>query len=180
MAVIRAYKDRKPRFGDGVFVAESASIIGDVELGADVSIWYGAVLRGDVGRIIIGPRTNVQDNACIHMTHQVSDAVIGSDVIIAHNVVVHGAVIEDGALIGMNAVVMDNACIGAGAWVAAGSVVPPNMRVAPGTLVRGSPARPGRPVRDEEREWARGAIARYLDLAAEHRKAQLAAGVRLP
>src|SRR5690606_36935059 len=118
VAVIRAYKSRAPRFAPGVFVAESASIVGDVELGAEASVWYGAVLRGDVGRIGIGARTNIQDNACIHMTHQVSDALIGDDVIVAHNVVLHGAIIEAGALVGMNAVVMDNARIGAGAWVA--------------------------------------------------------------
>lgn len=180
MAVIRPFGDHVPHFGRDVFVAESASILGDVELADEVSIWYGAVLRGDVGKIRVGARTNIQDNACVHMTHEVSDAMIGCDVIIAHNAIVHGGIIEDGVLIGMSAVVMDNARIGAGSWVAAGSVVPPNVVVPPNTMMMGSPARAVRAIRDEERAWARGAIQRYLDLAREHRRQQIAAGVPQP
>jgi gamma-carbonic anhydrase len=180
MAVIRAYKGISPRFGSRVFVAEGSSIIGAVEMAEDVSIWYGVVLRGDVGRIEIGARTNVQDNATVHMTGGVSDARIGSDVTIGHNAVIHGAIIEDAALIGMAAVIMDNARIGAGSWVAAGSVVPPKLMIPPGVLVRGSPARVVRDLKPEERESAARGIARYLELAREHRAEQLANGVRLP
>ncbi len=177
---IRAFQDRKPRFANAVFVAESASVLGAVELAEDVNIWYGAVLRGDVGEIKIGARTNVQDNATIHMTWEVSDAVIGSDVVIGHNAVIHGAVIEDRALIGMGAVVMDNAQIGQGAWVAAGSVVPPNTVVPAGMLYRGSPAKQARPVLEQESAWAAGAIQRYLGLAAEHKRQQELAGIYRP
>ncbi len=180
MAVIRAFGSAAPRFGSEVFVADTATVIGDVEVGDGVSLWYGAVLRGDVGRIRIGARTNIQDNASVHMTHQVSDALIGSDVIVGHNAVVHGAIIEDGALVGMHAVVMDNARLGAGSWVAAGSVVPPNLVVPPNVLVRGSPAKVVRELRPEEREWARGGVLRYLDLAREHRRAQRELGIELP
>jgi gamma-carbonic anhydrase len=180
MAVIRAYRGVAPKFGNEVFVADNATLVGAIEVGDQVNIWYGAVLRGDVGRIVIGARTNIQDNATLHMTHRVSDAVVGSDVIIGHNAVIHGAVIEDGAMLGMQSVVLDNARVGAGSWVAAGSVVPPNLVVPPGVLVRGSPAKVVRELREEEREWAQQAVVRYLDLAREHRTEQLAAGVRLP
>ncbi len=180
MAVIRPFGEHQPQFGQDVFLAESCSVLGDVELAAEVSVWYGAVLRGDVGRIRIGARTNVQDNVCIHMTHEVSDALIGSDVIIGHNAVIHGAVIEDHALIGMNAVVMDNASVGQGAWIAAGSVVSPNTVVRPNTLYRGAPARPFRDVTPEQQRWAQEAVERYLGLAREHRRVQREAGVILP
>ena len=172
MAVIRPFGEHTPRLEPGVFVASTAAVIGAVELGAEVNVWYGAVLRGDVGRIQIGARTNVQDNATIHMTWELSDAVIGADVVIGHNAVVHGAVVGDGALIGMGAIVMDNAEIGPGAWVAAGSVVPPNTVVPPRTLFRGSPAKHVREVRQSEQLWAQDAIQRYLQLAREHRRHQ--------
>jgi carbonic anhydrase/acetyltransferase-like protein (isoleucine patch superfamily) len=180
MLVIRAYKGVLPQFGARVFVAEGAAVIGAVELAEDVSIWYGVVLRGDVGRIRIGARTNIQDNATVHMTGGVSDASIGSDVTVGHNAVIHGAIIEDGSLIGMQAVVMDNARIGAGSWVAAGSVVPPNLVVPPGVLVRGSPAKVARELKPEERVSAARGVARYLELAREHRAEQLACGVSPP
>lgn len=168
MSVIRPYRGIAPRLGEHVFVADTATVIGDVELGDEVSIWYGAALRGDVGKIRIGARSNIQDNACVHMTWEVSDAFIGSDVVVGHNAVVHGATIEDGALIGIGSVILDNAVIGAGAWVAAGSVVSPKTVIPEGMLARGTPAKPVRPVREEERGWQREAILRYLGLAREH------------
>ncbi|HEX2732451.1 MAG TPA: gamma carbonic anhydrase family protein [Polyangiaceae bacterium] len=180
MAVIRAFGTHSPRFGARVFIADTASVLGDVELADDVSLWFGAVLRGDVGCIRVGARTNIQDNACIHMTHEVSDALIGADVIVGHSAVLHGARVEDGALIGMSAVVMDNAVIGAGAWVAAGSVVPPRQVVPPHTLVRGSPAKVVREVSPDEVAWAAGAVQRYLALAEEHKAQQHASGIFIP
>lgn len=172
MAIVRAFGDARPVLGRDVFVADTAVIVGAVELEELANIWYGAVLRGDVGKIKVGARTNVQDNACIHMTHGVSDALIGCDVIIGHNAVVHGACIEDGALVGMHSVVMDNARLGAGSWVAAGSVVPAGLIVPPRVLVRGSPAKVVRDLREDELAWAHGAVARYLDLAREHAREQ--------
>jgi carbonic anhydrase/acetyltransferase-like protein (isoleucine patch superfamily) len=176
MAILRAHAGQRPSIGRDVFLADNATLVGAVEVGDEASIWYGAVLRGDVGRVLIGARTNIQDNATIHMTHQVSHALIGCDVIVGHNAVIHGAQIEDGVLIGMSSVVLDNARIGAGSWVAAGSVVPPNFVVPPGMLVRGSPARVVREVRAEEREWARQGVARYIELARQHRLEQLGEG----
>jgi len=169
MAIIRAHAGHAPAFGRDVFVADNATVVGAVVVGDEASLWYGVVLRGDVGRIVVGPRTNIQDNATIHMTHGVSDALVGADVIVGHNVVIHGAIIEDGALIGMQSVVLDNARVGAGSWVAAGSVVPPNFVVPPGVLVRGSPAKVVRELRAEEHEWARQGVLRYIELAREHR-----------
>lgn len=174
MPVIRAHAGQSPLLGRDVFVADNATLVGAVEVSDEASIWYGAVLRGDVGRIAIGARSNVQDNATIHMTHQVSHALIGSDVIIGHNAVIHGAQIGDGALIGMSAVVLDNAQVGAGSWVAAGSVIPPRFVVPPGMLVRGNPAKIVRDVREDEREWHRQGVLRYVDLARQHHQAQRA------
>jgi carbonic anhydrase/acetyltransferase-like protein (isoleucine patch superfamily) len=180
MPIIRAHAGLRPTLGRDVFIADNASLVGAVEIGDEASIWYGAVLRGDVGRVVVGARTNIQDNATVHMTHQVSHALIGSDVIVGHNAVIHGAQVEDGALIGMSSVVLDNARVGAGSWVAAGSVVPPNFVVPPGTLVRGSPAKVVREVHAEEREWARQGVVRYLELARQHRLEQLGEAASKP
>jgi carbonic anhydrase/acetyltransferase-like protein (isoleucine patch superfamily) len=174
MPIIRAHAGQRPSFGRDVFLADNATLVGAVEVADEASIWYGAVLRGDVGRVVVGARTNIQDNATIHMTHQVSNAIIGSDVIVGHNAVIHGASIEDGALISMSSVVLDNARVGAGSWVAAGSVVPPHFVIPPGVLVRGSPAKVVREVRADEREWARRGVTRYIELARQHRLEQLA------
>ncbi len=166
---MKSFRGVHPVVAETAYLADSATLIGAVQIAEEASVWFGAVLRGDVGKIVVGPRTNIQDNACLHMTHTVSDTVLGSDVIVGHNAVLHGALVGDGALIGIGSIVMDNARIGAGAWVAAGSVVPPGMEVPEGVLVRGSPARVARPVREQERVWAAGAVRRYLDLAAAYR-----------
>lgn len=171
MTVVRSLGQLIPRVDNLAFLAETAVVVGDVEIGALASIWYGAVLRGDVGAIAIGERTNIQDNVCIHMTHAVSNTTVGGDVIVGHGAVLHGALIEDHALVGINSIVMDNARIGEGAWVAAGSVVPPGMIVPAHTLVRGAPARVVRPVKEAEKSWAKQAVERYLELARLHRSA---------
>jgi carbonic anhydrase/acetyltransferase-like protein (isoleucine patch superfamily) len=180
MALIRPFAGIAPRFGNDVFVADTAVVLGDVEVGDEVSLWYGAVLRADVGKIRIGARSNIQDNACLHMSQNLSHALLGSDVIVGHGAIVHGAIIEDGCLIGMHSVILDNARIGAGAWVAAGSLVPADLVVPPLSLVRGSPARVVRQVRPEEQAWARDNIQRYIELARAHRREQLGAGAGLP
>jgi len=165
---IRAYRGVVPRLGNGVYVAPTATVIGDVEIGEDSSVWYGAVLRGDVGRIRIGRRSNVQDLSCIHMSKDRSHAEIGDEVTIGHHVVIHGARVEDGALIGIGAILLDNAVIGPEALVAAGSLVPANMVVPARVLVRGQPAKV---VRDlTEREWSEGRMLaeRYIGVARDH------------
>jgi carbonic anhydrase/acetyltransferase-like protein (isoleucine patch superfamily) len=166
--VVRPYLDRKPTFGNGVYLTETAVVVGDVELGDEVSVWYGAVLRGDVGRIRIGARTNVQDLACIHMSLGVSNAEIGSEVTIGHSAVIHGARIEDGALIGIGSILLDNAVIGAEAMIGAGTLVPLDMIVPPRTLVLGRPGRVIRDLREDEWTLGRKLAARYVGVAGDH------------
>ena len=166
--IVRPYRGIVPRLASGVYLAPTAAVIGDVELGEESSVWYGAVLRGDVGKITIGRRTNVQDLSCIHTSLGISTAVIGDEVTIGHQVTIHGARVEDGALIGIGSILLDNAVIGSEAWVAAGALVPAGMVVPPRTLVRGQPARH---VRDlTEQEWLEGRklAARYVGVAREH------------
>jgi carbonic anhydrase/acetyltransferase-like protein (isoleucine patch superfamily) len=127
--------------GRNVYLADNATIIGDVTIGNDCSIWFNTVLRGDVNSIRIGNRVNIQDGTVVHTLFEKSVAEIGDDVSIGHNVVIHGAKIESGALIGMGAVVLDHAVIGEGALVAAGAVVLSGTQVEPGSIYAGTPAR---------------------------------------
>lgn len=169
MSLVREVLGKAPRVAPSAFIAPGAVVVGDVEIGEEVSIWYGAVLRGDVGVIRIGARTNVQDTACIHMTGDMSNSVIGSEVTIGHGVIVHGAVIGDGALIGMGSVLLDNCEIGAESLVAAGSVVPPRMQIPPRSMVRGQPAKVIRPLREDEWIQGRTGARVYLELMKAHR-----------
>ncbi|MEG0163627.1 MAG: gamma carbonic anhydrase family protein, partial [Mucinivorans sp.] len=123
MAIIREIRGHTPTMGKDCFLAETAAVIGDVTLGDECSIWYGAVLRGDVNTITLGNRVNVQDGAVIHTLYQKSVTVIGNNVSIGHNAVVHGATIEDNCLIGINSTVLDGAVVGSGTIVAAGALV---------------------------------------------------------
>ncbi|MDR1527428.1 MAG: gamma carbonic anhydrase family protein [Dysgonamonadaceae bacterium] len=141
MALVKSVRGFTPRMGNNVFLADNATIIGDVIIGDDCSIWFNTVLRGDVNAIRIGNRVNIQDGTVVHTLYEKSVAEIGDDVSIGHNVVIHGAKIENGALIGMGAVVLDHAVIGEGALVAAGSVVLSGTQVEPGTIYAGTPAR---------------------------------------
>ena len=128
MAVIREIKGMTPKFGENCFFAETAVVIGDVVMGDDCSIWYGAVLRGDVNSITIGNKVNIQDGAVVHTLYQRSKTNIGNNVSIGHNAVIHGATIEDSCLIGMGAIVLDNAVVESGAIVAAGALVTSAIR----------------------------------------------------
>ena len=141
MALIKSVRGFTPQIGKNVFLAENATIIGDVVIGDDCSIWYNVVLRGDVNSIRIGNRVNIQDGAVVHTLYEKSVAEIGNDVSIGHNVTVHGAKIEDGALVGMNAVVLDHAVVGEGALVAAGAVVLSGTQVEAGSIYAGAPAK---------------------------------------
>ena len=169
MAEIRSFLGKTPAIGPDVFVAESAVLTGDVVVGAESSIWYGAVLRGDVGLIRIGARTNVQDLACIHTTQGQSTVVVGDEVTIGHGAIVHGAHVGHGTLIGMGSIVLDNAEIGDEVLIAAGCLVPPRMVVPDGSLVRGHPAKIVRPLSPEERARGRVSAAHYVELARAYR-----------
>jgi gamma-carbonic anhydrase len=167
-AVVRPFRGVSPRLGSGVYLAPTAALVGDVELGEDASVWYGAVLRGDVGRIRIGRSTNVQDLACIHMTRGVSHAEIGEYVTIGHHATIHGARVEDGALVGIGSIVLDNAVIGHEAWVGAGALVPAGMQVPPRVLVLGQPARVVRELVPDDYSLGRRLAERYVGVAREH------------
>ncbi len=141
MALIKEVRGFTPSIGKNAFLAENATIIGDVVMGDDCSVWFNAVLRGDVNSIRIGNRVNIQDGSVLHTLYQKSTVEIGDDVSIGHNVVIHGAKIENGALIGMGAIVLDHAVIGEGAIIAAGSVVLSGTKVEPGSIYAGVPAK---------------------------------------
>lgn len=166
--IVRAFGGKTPKIARSAFIADGVVIIGDVEIGEQASIWYNCVLRADVGRIVVGARSNVQDGSCLHMSHELSHAIIGAEVTVGHNAIVHGATVEDGALIGMGAILLDNAVIGSEALIAAGALVPPRMQVPPGTMVRGQPGRVVRELSPEERLEGRRGAAHYVELAAEH------------
>ena len=141
MAIIKKLNGHTPKFGKNCFLADNAAIIGDVEMGDDCSIWFGAVLRGDVHSIRIGNKVNIQDNATIHATYKKSPTNIGNNVSIAHNAVIHGCTIKDNVLIGMGAIVLDDAVVESNPIVAAGSVVTKGTVVESGWVYAGTPAK---------------------------------------
>lgn len=167
-ALVRSFGDAEPRIHPSAWLAPGCAVIGDVEIGADCSIWYGVVLRGDVHHIRIGARTNVQDQSVVHVTRNRFPAWIGDEVTVGHRAVVHGCRVSDGALIGIGAVVLDGAEIGEEALVGAGAVVTPGTRVAPRTLVIGAPARPVRELDAGERALQRERTLGYVETARRH------------
>ncbi len=167
MAILLVYEGIQPIIAARVFIAPNATIIGRVELAAGVNIWYGAVLRGDIGRIVIGERTSVQDNVVVHVNER-HDTVVENDVIIGHGVVIEGCHIGSGALIGMNATVLSGATVGAGALIAAGAVVREGAEIPPGMLAAGVPARVKGPVGDDHRQRIAEGIEKYQLAAARH------------
>ena len=148
--MIYPFGEKIPEIAEGVFVAESADIIGDVTIGEESSIWFNTVVRGDTGPITIGRGVNIQDNSTIHLDHNMS-VVIKDNVTVGHGCIIHGATLEKGVLIGMGAIILDGAHIGEGAIVGAGSIVTAGKKISPNMLAIGSPAKEVREVKDEER-----------------------------
>jgi carbonic anhydrase/acetyltransferase-like protein (isoleucine patch superfamily) len=148
--ISRPYDGHSPRIGQRVFIAENATLIGDVSLGDDCSIWYGAVLRGDVHSIRIGPRTNIQDNCVLHVTNDTHPIDIAEEVTIGHGVIAHGCTIGRGALIGMGSRVLDGARVGELALIGAGALVGEGMEIPARTLAVGVPAKVKRDLRMDE------------------------------
>jgi len=171
--LILPYGKFSPVLAVDVFIAPGAVVIGDVEIGEGSSIWYNAVVRGDVNYIRIGDNTNLQDGAVIHGTSNGSPAIIGSNITIGHNAVVHACTIEDYCLIGMNSTVLDGAVIETGSMVAAGALVANDKRVKSGELWAGSPARMMRQLTAEESEFIRQTAMGYRKLAREHARSAL-------
>lgn len=163
------YRGARPRLAAGVFVAPTSSIVGDVEIGVESSVWYGAVIRGDVQPIRIGTRTSIQDNTVIHATRNWQATRIGDRVTVGHSVVLHGCTIADDVLVGMGAIVLDAAEVGEWVVLGAGSLVTARTRIPPGVLAMGQPAKPIRELRESEIEMIRSSAAAYVEYAAEHR-----------
>jgi carbonic anhydrase/acetyltransferase-like protein (isoleucine patch superfamily) len=163
------FEGRAPTIDPTAFIAPTATIVGDVVVEAGASVWYGAVLRGDYGRITIGPGANVQDNAVIHCTTE-SDAVLAAGASIAHNCVIHGATIGEGAVVGNGTIVLDGATIGAGSIIAAGSVVSANAEIPEKVMAAGAPAAVKREIAGTQAEWwVQQTGPSYAELAARHR-----------
>lgn len=148
--MIRTFQGKRPQIHPTAFIEQSAQIIGDVVIGEESSVWFNAVVRGDVFYIRIGNRANVQDGTVIHVSNGTHATILEDEVTVGHNATLHGCHIERGCLIGMGAIVMDGARIGAQSLVAAGSLVSPGTQIPPRSLVIGSPARVKRPLTDEE------------------------------
>ena len=163
---------RKPDVARAIWVASNATVIGDVTLESKTSVFYGAVLRGDIARIVVGEGTNIQDNAVVHLADDL-DAVIGAWCTIGHSAIVHACTIEDECLIGMSATILDGARIGARSIVGAGTVVTPRTIIPPGSMVLGAPGKVVRPLSEEEQRGLKKWAEKYTIVAAAH-----AGGVR--
>ncbi len=158
------FQGKSPVLGEGVFVAPTAVLVGDVTADTDASFWFCVAVRGDVNRITIGARTNIQDGSALHVTGQRHPLLIGSNVSIGHGAVVHGCTIEDGVLIGIGARVLDGAVVQSGSIVGAGALVPPGALVPRGHVALGIPARAAREVRPEESELIARTAEHYVRL----------------
>lgn len=152
MALIKSVRGYTPKFGKNCFLADNATIVGEVEMGENCTVWFNAVVRGDVHSIVIGNNTNIQDGAVVHGTYQKANTIIGNNVSIAHNAVVHGCKVEDNVLIGMGAIVMDGALIKSNSVIAAGAVVLPGTIVEENSIYAGMPAKRVKEISPEMKE----------------------------
>ncbi len=168
------HKGDRPRLGRDVFIAPGATVIGDVVLGDEASVWFGAVIRGDVMPIRFGDRTNVQDGSIVHVTSRKAKTTVGSDVTIGHMALLHGCTVGDGALLGMGCLLLDGSIVEDEAIVAAGALVSPGARIPRRSLAMGRPARVVRPLTDSDLAWIRESARAYV----EYGRTFLSAAVR--
>ncbi|WP_428737945.1 gamma carbonic anhydrase family protein [Sulfurimonas sp.] len=176
--MIYDFKNYSPKIGNNTWIAPSADVIGDVEIGEDCSIWFGTVVRGDVHYIKIGDRTSIQDLSMVHITHHKgedrqkqgdgSPTIIGNDVTVGHKVMLHGCTIEDACLIGMSATILDDAVIGKESIVGAGSLVTKGKKFPPRSLIMGSPAKVVRELSDDEVAELYASAKRYVSFKNEY------------
>lgn len=164
--MIKSFQNLQPKIHDSVFVAENAAIIGDVEIGADSSVWFGSVLRGDVNFIRIGARVNVQDNSVIHVSSKTHPTILEDEITLGHRVTLHGCYVETGCLVGIGAIILDGVRVGRDSLVAAGSLITPNTEIPPRSLVLGSPAKIKRELSDAETEDLKKFWQNYVALSA--------------
>ncbi|WP_413532953.1 gamma carbonic anhydrase family protein [Empedobacter brevis] len=160
MAIIKELNGHAPKFGENCFLADNAVIVGEVEMGNDCSIWFSAVVRGDVHFIKMGNKVNIQDNATIHATYQKSPTIIGNNVSIGHNAIVHGCTIHDNVLVGMGAIVMDDCIVESNSLIAAGAILTKGAHVKEGELWAGIPAKK---IKDVPKELKEGEIERIAN-----------------
>ena len=166
--MIRNFEDKIPQLANGSFVAETALVLGNVRIGKDSSIWYGAVIRGDVHYITVGDSTNIQDCCAVHVTTDTHPTCIGDQVTIGHGAIIHGCVIGGQVLVGMGAIIMDGVEVKEGSVVAAGALLPPGRCYPAKSLIVGAPAEVKRPVTSEELSWIRNSADHYVALARRY------------
>ncbi len=159
--------DENPSLAEGVFIAQGAVVIGAVEMGAQSSVWYGSVLRGDINRIVIGPQSNVQDGSVLHVSDDFA-CILGERVSVGHRAVVHACTVGDEVLVGMGAIIMDGAQVGARSVIAAGSLVTKGMIIPEGSLVVGAPARVARMLTPEERAANARLALKYVEISRRY------------
>ncbi len=174
-ATILTYEGITPQIDPDAFIAPGARIIGDVHIGAGTSVWYNVVIRGDVGQIRIGARSNVQDGSVIHVTGGLHNTLIGDDVLIGHLAMIHGCTLHDRAFVGFGSAVMDGCVIESDGMLAAGALLTPGKRIPSGELWSGRPAKFMRALTPEEIAWNRGGVAGYVLEGQRHKKAVEAA-----
>lgn len=167
--MIHSYRGITPTIHPTAFVVESAQIVGDVVIGKECSIWFNAVIRGDVNYVRIGDSTNVQDGCLLHVRHRQYPLIVGSSITVGHGAILHGCVIEDHCLVGMGAVILDNAKLGQHVLVAAGAVVREHMEIPGGVLVAGVPARVVRTLKDDEKKMLEQSAENYVEYVKSYK-----------
>ncbi len=167
--MILPYKKVFPKIAPSAWIAESAQVIGDTSIGKDSTVWFGAVIRGDVHRIRIGQRTNIQDLSVLHVTRNRFSLTIGSNVTVGHRVILHGCTLGNRILVGMGTIIMDGAVIGDDCVIGAGSLVTEGTVIPSGHMAFGSPAKIRRPVTDEEKKWIRESARHYILYSRNYR-----------
>jgi gamma-carbonic anhydrase len=162
-AIVERYLGLVPALGARVLVCPGAALVGEVHLEDDVSVWFGAILRGDLAPVTVGRASNIQDGTVMHVGDR-SPCVVGQEVVVGHRVMLHGCRLEDGCLVGMQATILDDAVVGEGSLVAAAALVTPGTKIPPRSLVRGAPAKVVRPLADDEVAFQRALAAKYVRL----------------
>ena len=168
--LIKGFKSIEPSIHPSAFIADGSTVIGDVEIGEDASVWFGSVIRGDVNFIRIGARTNIQDMTMIHVSSKTHSAILEEEITVGHNVTLHGCYVERGCLIGIGAILLDGVRVGANSLVAAGSLLTPGTQIPPNSMVMGSPAKVKRELREDEFAYLERSWQNYVELKRHYEK----------
>ena len=170
--MILKFDNKKPIIHKSCYISQNTSIIGDVKIGKDTSIWFGTTIRGDMNYIEIGQRTNIQDNSIVHVTTDIAPTIIGDGVTIGHGAIIHGCKIKDNCLIGMGSIIMDEAIINEGSMIAAGAIITPKTIVPKNTLMVGIPAKPIREITKNEYNEILDRSQHYIDFSKKYKNQQ--------